>query len=74
MNKFEQIVSGIYYTGAGAVLIVTAVRFIYKLARNVEQKDEFLEELRAVHLEHIYTALTTISEKLGVKLPPHPRP
>lgn len=58
----------VYYTGAGAVLIGTAVRFFYRMFRKFDLRDEFIERMQDVHLINIYSALEQIAQAQGIKI------
>ena len=68
MNDWIKMASAIYYTGVGAVLLGTTIRFLYRLVKGYDQDREFLDELKEVHLTNIYTALQQIAEKLNISL------
>ena len=68
MEKWIQLASAIYYTGVGAVLLGTTVRFLYRLIRKHDKDQEFLDDIREVHLSNIYTALEQIAEHLDIRL------
>jgi hypothetical protein len=68
MDNWIKIASAIYYTGVGAVLLGTSVRFLYRLVKGYDRDQEFLDELREIHLTNIYTALQKIAEKLNISL------
>jgi hypothetical protein len=68
MEKWSHIAATVYYTGVGAVLLGTAVRFLYRLIRGYDEDREFLDELKEVHLTNIYSALQQIAKKLDIDL------
>jgi hypothetical protein len=58
----------IYYTGAGAVLFGTAIRFFFRMFRKFDRRDEFIERMQDVHLINIYAALEQIAQAQGIKI------
>lgn len=68
MDNWIRLASAIYYTGVGAVLVGTAVRFFYRFIKGYDQDREFLEELKEVHLRNIYATLQQIARQLDIEL------
>lgn len=68
MEKWSQLAAAIYYSGVGLVLVGTGIRFIWKLVYRYSRRDEFLDELKTVHLENIYNALDQIANELNISL------
>lgn len=65
---FPRIASTVYYTGAGAVLLGTTIRFFYRLYRDRDRKDAFVEQMEETHLPYIYKALRLIARKLDIDI------
>jgi hypothetical protein len=66
-----------YYTGVGAVLLGSSVKFIYNTIQRHNKDKELLDDIRDVHLPNIYAALDQIAKGLGVELAlkaPGPKP
>jgi hypothetical protein len=77
MHGWVELSAAVYYTGAGAVLLVTSVRFLYKLIQRHNQDQQFIDDMRDVHLANIYNALEQIASAQGIDLaynPPGPKP
>jgi hypothetical protein len=68
MNKWLQISSAIYYSGVGAVLLGTTLRFLYRLIKGHNDDAELLNDLREEHLPYMYSSLSKIAKKLDVDL------
>ena len=68
MEEWIKLASAIYYTGVGAVLLGTTVRFLYRLVRGYDQDKDFLTEMKEVHLTNIYSALQKIANELDIRL------
>lgn len=73
MTDWFQISQTIYYSGAGAVLFGTGVRFVYRFIyqffNDRRENNAFIAEMRNVHLKNIYNALDLISTELNIRLP-----
>lgn len=68
MEKWAQLAAAIYYTGVGVVLLGTGIRFLWRFIYSYNRRDEFLDELKTVHIENIYTALGQIANELNIQL------
>lgn len=72
VDQWSKLAATIYYTGAGAVLLGTTIRFLYKLTKRLDDDSKLLKELEDVdvkaHLGNIYIALQTIAIELDVRL------
>lgn len=68
MEKWSQLAATIYYSGVGIVLVGTGIRFLWRFIYSYSKRDEFLDELKTVHLENIYNALAQIANELNVSL------
>jgi hypothetical protein len=45
MHKWAEVASAIYYSGVGAVLLATSIRFLYTFIRNIEKKSDMINEV-----------------------------
>lgn len=67
-----RIAATVYYTGAGAVLLGTTIRFLYRLTKRLDDDSKTLKDLQDVdvkaHLGNIYIALQTIANELNIRL------
>jgi len=68
MDKWAHFATGFYYTGVGAVLIGTSIRFIYRFVHGIDQKAAFVDSMKETHLPNIYGALKAIAKKLDIDL------
>lgn len=65
----QQWILNFYYIGAGSMLVVTAVRYMFGLFHRGHVRDEFVQQMKDIHLPYIYNALTKIGDKLDIELP-----
>lgn len=77
MDKWIQLSQAVYYTGVGAVLLGTTIRFLFRFFKKKDAAFDFIQEVQTVHLSNIYGALEQIANRLHIQLEyktPGPRP
>lgn len=67
-KELNLVVSTIYYTGVGATLLVTALRWFHASLSRLGDDRKLVEEIREFHLQNIYSALGQIAKKLEIEL------
>jgi hypothetical protein len=72
LDEWVKISSAVYYTGVGAVLMGTSIRFGYRFIAKIKKDAATVHDLRDVdvkaHLGNIYIALQHIANELDIKL------
>lgn len=72
LDEWYRVSAAFYYTGVGAVLIGTTIRFLYRFLKKLDNDAKMLKELQDVdvkaHLGNIYLALQTIANELNIRL------
>ena len=66
MEHFSQLASTVYYTGVGAVLLATTVRFLYRLIRDYDQDRKYLRQLQETEIPELKKTLVEIAKALDV--------